>query len=232
MSKRATGGTKTAKKKAVKKKATKKKMAKKRTAREKTPKRVAAKAVKAALAIAGDPAPVAAPVSGFEPRIVVFACNWCSYAGADYAGVSRQRYAPDIRIVRVMCSGRVNPGFIFKAFEAGADGVLVSGCHPGDCHYSFGNLRARENIAVTRKLLHLLGIEPERFRLEWFTAAEGARFAAVVNELVEDIKQAGPSIYRTRPAKRALVADALAAMDEPYPNDRGPHGEKLVQIEA
>lgn len=168
----------------------------------------------------------------FEPRIVVFACNWCSYAGADYAGVSRQRYAPDIRIVRVMCSGRVNPGFIFKAFEAGADGVLVSGCHPGDCHYSFGNLRARENIAVTRKLLHLLGIEPERFRLEWFTAAEGARFAAVVNELVEDVKEVGPTIYRTRPAKRALVADALAAMDEPAPPDRGPHGEKLVQIEA
>lgn len=136
--------------------------------------------------------------AAFEPKVVVFACNWCSYAGADLAGVGRMRYAPNVRLLRTMCSGRINPSFVLRAFEAGADGVLVSGCHPGDCHYSFGNLRARDQAERTRKLLHLLGVEPGRFRLEWFSAAEGGRFARVIDELVDEVRSLGPSPYATR----------------------------------
>ena len=156
-----------------------------------------------------NPTPIQNPQSaiGFEPRIVVFACNWCSYAGADFAGVGRMQYPPNVRLIRVMCSGRVNPGFIFKAFEAGADGVLASGCHPGDCHYAFGNLRARENVEMTKQLLHLLGIEPERFRLEWFTAAEGVKFAQVIKEFVEDVKKVGKSPYRTTADGQRMVSE-------------------------
>lgn len=152
-----------------------------------------------------------------EPRIVVFACNWCSYAGADFAGVGRMQYPATIRIIRVMCSGRVHPAFVLKAFEAGADGVMVSGCHPGDCHYAFGNLRARENIEMTEQLLHLLGIEPERFRLEWFTAAEGAKFARVLTEFAEGVKRVGKSPYRTK------LSEHMA--ETAYGTDEWPSGE-------
>ncbi|MDP2917820.1 MAG: hydrogenase iron-sulfur subunit [Dehalococcoidia bacterium] len=128
----------------------------------------------------------------FEPRIVGFLCNWCAYTGADLAGTSRLKYAPNVDIIRVMCSGRVDPTFILKAFQLGADGVLICGCHPGDCHYSGGNYKAARRIAILKKLLKQFGIEPERLRLDWVSASEGERFASVVNEMTAQIRKLGP----------------------------------------
>jgi F420-non-reducing hydrogenase iron-sulfur subunit len=135
-------------------------------------------------------------MADFEPRIVAFACNWCSYAGADLAGVSRLQYPPNIRTIRVMCSGRVAPGFILRAFEHGADGVFVSGCHIGDCHYGFGNRIAEKHIEMTRHLVEMLGLEPDRLRLEWISASEGEKFASSIREFVERIKELGRSPLR------------------------------------
>jgi len=129
----------------------------------------------------------------FQPRIVAFACNWCSYAGADLAGVSRMQYPPTTRVIRVMCSGRVTPGFILEAFRRGADGVLVTGCHPGDCHYVSGNENAVVTVDKTGRLLELLGLDDERLRLEWISAAEGARFARLMTEFTEQVRKLGPS---------------------------------------
>jgi F420-non-reducing hydrogenase iron-sulfur subunit len=131
-----------------------------------------------------------------EPRIVVFACNWCAYAGADLAGVSRMEYPASIRIIRTMCSGRLDPGFVLRAFEKGADGVLILGCHPGDCQYIEGNLKAEKRVEMLRGLLSALGFDKERLRLRWVSAAEGAKFAGVVREFVEDIKARGPSVVK------------------------------------
>ncbi len=133
----------------------------------------------------------------FEPKIVAFCCSWCSYAGADLAGVSRLQYPANIEIIRVMCSGRIDPTFVLEAFTNGADGVLVAGCHiPSDCHYLSGNLRAQRRIAMTINLLKQFGIEPERLRLEWVSASEGDKFASVVKEMTEKIKELGPSPLR------------------------------------
>jgi len=132
----------------------------------------------------------------FEPRIIGFLCNWCSYAGADLAGVSRIQYPPTLRIVRVMCSGRVDPAFIIEAFRSGADGVLVAGCHPGDCHYLTGNYKTQRRVAMLKRLLEQLGLEPERLRLEWVSASEGDRFATVIKDMTEEIKKLGPSPLR------------------------------------
>ncbi|MFX0116339.1 MAG: hydrogenase iron-sulfur subunit [Candidatus Hodarchaeota archaeon] len=129
----------------------------------------------------------------FDPKIIVFACNWCSYAGADLAGVSRINYPSNIRIVRVMCSGRVNPVFLFKAFLNGADGVLVAGCHPGDCHYLEGNLKAEKRINNTIEALKILGWEDTRLRLEWISASEGKRFAQLMTEFTQVIRELGPT---------------------------------------
>lgn len=129
----------------------------------------------------------------FIPRIVAFACNWCSYAGADGAGTSRIQYSPHFRVIRVMCSGRVTPAFVLRAFELGADGVLVSGCHFGDCHYIFGNHRAVEQFEKTKRLVHIVGLEPERIRLEWVSAAEGHRWAALIDEFTQTITNLGRS---------------------------------------
>jgi F420-non-reducing hydrogenase iron-sulfur subunit len=129
----------------------------------------------------------------FEPKIVGFLCNWCSYAGADLAGVSRIQYPPNLRIIRVMCSGRIDPAFILEAFRSGADGVLLSGCHPGDCHYIAGNYKAQRRGILLKRLLEQLGLEPQRLRIEFVSASEGAKFAAVVKEMVEDIKKLGPN---------------------------------------
>jgi len=134
----------------------------------------------------------------FEPKIVGFLCNWCSYAGADLAGVSRIQYPPNLRIIRVMCSGRIDPAFILEAFRSGADGVLLSGCHPGDCHYIAGNYKAQRRGILLKKLLKQFGLEPERLRIEFVSASEGAKFAAVVKEMVEDIKKLGPSPLKTQ----------------------------------
>ena len=128
----------------------------------------------------------------FEPRLVGFLCNWCSYTGADLAGTARMVYAPNIRIIRVMCSGRVDPQFVLKAFSEGADGVLISGCHPGDCHYQEGNYKALRRHRLLTKMLEQFGIEKERFRLEWVSAAEGVKFQQVCNEFTEQIRKLGP----------------------------------------
>jgi len=140
----------------------------------------------------------AAPIAIWNPRIVVFACNWCSYAGADTAGVSRVQHQPHFRMIRVMCSGRIQPGFVLHAFERGADGVLVSGCHIGDCHYIFGNERAVEQFEITKNVVRILGVEDERLRLEWISAAEGVRFARVIDEFTDEIRKLGPSPLRKR----------------------------------
>ena len=131
-------------------------------------------------------------MENFEPKIVAFCCNWCSYAGADLAGTSRIQYSPNIRVIRVMCSGRVNPLFVIKALSIGADGVLVLGCHPGDCHYIEGNYKTMRRIPLLRKMLKQLGIEEERVRLEWVSASEGAKFAEVTNGFTESIRKLGP----------------------------------------
>jgi len=133
----------------------------------------------------------------FEPKIIGFLCNWCAYAGADLAGVSRIQYPPNIRIIRVMCSGRVDPSFILEALKDGADGVLVAGCHlPSDCHYISGNFKALRRIKLLKKVLEQFGIEPERVRLEWISASEGDKFATVVKDMVEQIKKIGPSPFK------------------------------------
>ncbi|MDP2940781.1 MAG: hydrogenase iron-sulfur subunit [Candidatus Omnitrophota bacterium] len=129
----------------------------------------------------------------FEPQIVGFLCNWCSYAGADLAGTSRMEYPPNIRIIRVPCSGRMNPLFVIKCLMHGADGVLISGCHINDCHYSDGNFYARRRFAVLKKLLEYLGVDPRRFQMSWVSASEGDKWTKVVKELTEEIRQAGPS---------------------------------------
>jgi F420-non-reducing hydrogenase iron-sulfur subunit len=129
----------------------------------------------------------------FEPRILAFCCNWCSYAGADLAGVSRIQYPTNVRILRVMCTGRIEPRHIFSAFEAGADGVVVSGCHPGDCHYISGNLRAEEMINKMKKLLNIIGFDEQRLKLQWVSASEGQLFADYISEFVDLIKTLGPN---------------------------------------
>ncbi|MBE0432645.1 hydrogenase iron-sulfur subunit [candidate division WOR-3 bacterium] len=134
-------------------------------------------------------------MTAFEPKIVAFLCNWCSYAGADLAGVSRIQYAPNIRIIRVPCSGRINPFYIIKALQNGVDGVLVSGCHPGDCHYLSGNFFARRRFALVKRFLEYVGIEPERVQFSWVSAAEGPRFAQIIERVTSDIKRLGPLAY-------------------------------------
>jgi F420-non-reducing hydrogenase iron-sulfur subunit len=128
----------------------------------------------------------------FEPKIVGFLCNWCSYAGADMTGTSRIPYPPNIRIIRVPCSGRVDPLFVLKAFQEGADGVLVAGCHPGDCHYADGNYHARRRYALMHQFLDFMGIDVGRLRVDWVSASEGKRFAQVVAELTDQVRQLGP----------------------------------------
>jgi len=132
----------------------------------------------------------------FEPLVIGFCCNWCSYAGADLAGISRIQYPPNLRIVRVMCSGMVHPNLVIDALTKGADGVIVCGCHIGDCHYIEGNLRAEKRAEAIDLMLEDFGIEPERFRLEWVSAAEGPRFAQVVTEFTEEVRQLGPNPYK------------------------------------
>jgi F420-non-reducing hydrogenase iron-sulfur subunit len=129
----------------------------------------------------------------WDPRIIAFLCNWCSYAGADLAGVGRMQYPPNVRIIRVPCSGRINPLFILAALEQGADGVLVSGCHPGDCHYLSGNYVARRKFALLKEFLEYVGIEEGRVSFSWVSASEGGRFAEVIGEVTNRVKELGPS---------------------------------------
>jgi len=134
----------------------------------------------------------------FEPKIVGFFCNWCSYAGADLAGTSRVKYPPNVRIIRLMCSGRVDEKLIAKAFTAGADGVLVCGCHPGDCHYQKGNINARRRVTGLKPFLEAIGIGSERLRLEWISASEGPKVAKTVKSFTQTIRELGPSPLNRR----------------------------------
>jgi len=130
----------------------------------------------------------------FKPKIIAFLCNWCSYAGADLAGTSRVQYSPAVHSVRISCSSRVDPTFVIKALLMGADGVLIAGCHPGECHYKSGNLLTRRRFMMLKTLLETIGIEPERLRLEWISASEANKFARVIDDFVEQIKKLGPNL--------------------------------------
>jgi F420-non-reducing hydrogenase iron-sulfur subunit len=137
-------------------------------------------------------APMIVDSAGFEPRIVAFFCNWCTYTASDLAGTSRLHYAPNVRVIRVMCSGRLDPQFVLRAFEQGADGVLVGGCHPGDCHYIEGNCKALRRVHLLRRMLRDLGIDEERLRLEWISASEGERLQQVADDMTEKLRAIGP----------------------------------------
>ncbi len=132
------------------------------------------------------------PEKQFEPKIVAFFCNWCTYMAADSAGISRMNYAPNGRVVRLMCSGRIDPQFVLDAFAKGADGVLIGGCHPGDCHYQEGNYKTLRRVHLLRRVLREMGIEDQRFRLEWISAAEADRLRTTMNDMVEKVRTLGP----------------------------------------
>ncbi len=139
----------------------------------------------------------AAGSEAFEPRIIAFVCNWCTYTGADLAGTSRLQMAPNVRIVRLPCTGRIDPLFLVKAFERGADGIIVSGCHPGDCHYTAGNYHARRRFAIFREIMIFMGIDPGRVTFSWVSASEGQKWSVIVNETTERVRALGPfAAYR------------------------------------
>ena len=154
-------------------------------------------------------------MTDFEPRIIAFLCNWCSYVAADAAGVSRLTQQPNARVIRVFCSGMVDPGYVIKAFASGADGVLVAGCHPGDCHYISGNRKALRRSRLLERLLLELGVEKGRFRLEWIAASESPRYVEVINTMTDDIRRLGP-FFESTP-----VAEAACAKQ---PSDQVPNG--------
>ena len=131
----------------------------------------------------------------YEPKILAFCCNWCAYAGADLAGVSRLQMPPNVRVIRVMCSGRVPPELVVRALADGIDGVMIFGCHPGECHYSEGNYFTRRRVLVLKRLLEYVGIKPDRFQLRWVSASEGGKFATVVKEITEKISALGPNTW-------------------------------------
>jgi coenzyme F420-reducing hydrogenase delta subunit len=152
--------------------------------------------------------------AAWQPRILAFLCNWCSYAGADLAGVSRIQYPPNVRVIRVPCSGRVNPMFILRALQQGVDGVLVSGCHPGDCHYLTGNYFARRRFLLMKRILDFCGLEDGRVQFSWVSASEGQKFADVIREVTESIRALGPA---KRLVKHVwdIPADLIAESDTP-----------------
>lgn len=171
----------------------------------------------------------------FKPKIIGFLCNWCSYAGADLAGVSRFQYPPNIRVIRVMCSGRIDPIIMVEAFIHGADGVFVGGCHLGDCHYQEGNYQAERKIKMTKKLIEKAGIEPERLRLEWVAAAEGQRFADLIRDFTDQTKELGPVKGKDGDilAAREVAADnrlrELVGKERELTEDGNVYKEKISQ---
>jgi len=181
----------------------------------------------------------------FEPRIVGFLCNWCAYAGADMAGTSRMVYPPNIRIIRVMCSGRVDPVIVLETLAQGADGVMVMGCHPGDCHYTDGNYQAERKVKMLKKLIAKTGLEAERLRLEWVSASEGERFAGFIKDFTNQLKTLGPSpLAGENPdaemlthmlAAKAAAEDfrlrALVGRERKLVEEGNAYGEKLIQEE-
>ena len=150
----------------------------------------------------------------FEPKILGFLCNWCSYAGADMAGVSRFQYPPTLRVIRVMCSGRVDPVFVLRAFSRGIDGVMVLGCHPGDCHYITGNYYARNRVKVLKQLLELARVNPDRLVLDWVSAGEGERFATLVRDFTERIKALGPFSLAQDREERLVAARRVVESEQ------------------
>jgi F420-non-reducing hydrogenase iron-sulfur subunit len=150
----------------------------------------------------------------FEPKLVAFCCNWCSYPAADGAGVSRMQYPPNVKILRVTCGGRVNPGFVLRAFEMGADAVLVATCHFEDCHYMFGARQAAENYRHLEQVVRMLGIEKERMRLEWISAAESPKFVRVIREMTEEVRKIGPSPIHMRSGQFATRQDVTVSQPE------------------
>lgn len=140
-------------------------------------------------------------MDGFEPKIIGFCCNWCAYAGADLAGIGRIQYPPNLRMIRVMCSGTIEPVYVLEAFQKGADGVFIGGCHPGDCHYQAGNYKTMRKVILMKRLLAQLGISPKRLRLEWVSAAEGQRFAQVVTDFIAEVKELGPNLLNQEVAQ-------------------------------
>jgi F420-non-reducing hydrogenase iron-sulfur subunit len=159
----------------------------------------------------------------FSPKIVAFLCNWCSYSASDLAGTSRIKYAPQVRMIRVMCSGRVDPTFVLKAFALGADGVMIAGCHPGDCHYIEQNYKTLRRYHLLRRMLQDVGIEPERLRLVWASASEGPQLAQAINQFVQEIQQLGPLGWsqnwqedgQRMEALQAIVREHQEAMEVP-----------------
>ena len=147
----------------------------------------------------------------FEPKIIGFLCNWCSYTGADLAGTSRMKYPPNMVAIRVMCSGRVDPGFILSAFQKGADGVIVCGCHPGDCHYVEGNYKCMRRMPLTKRIIKEFGIDEKRLRLEWISASEGAIFQEVITEFTEQIREIGPLELKELNYQPSEIADKVVS---------------------
>ena len=156
------------------------------------------------------------PDETFEPKIVGFCCNWCSYRAADLAGTARIKYSPNVRIIRVMCSGRIDPTFVLKALALGADGVLLAGCHPGECHYIDQNYKAMRRYAMLKQTLAAMGVEPERVKLVWASAAEGQRLAEAVDELVADIKKVGPLQWPANWEENGQRLEALEAIEKEH----------------
>jgi len=147
-------------------------------------------------------------MTDFKPKIVVFCCNWCSYAGADLAGTSRMKIKPYFRVIRAMCSGRIEPTFVFQAFAQGADGVMIAGCHPGDCHYNSGNYKAMRRVMLLRNMLPQLGVEPERLRLEWISASEAPKFQSAVNGFIDEVTELGSLTLNTKAPRETGQARA------------------------
>ena len=149
----------------------------------------------------------------FKPKIIVFCCNWCAYAGGDLAGISRYQIKPYFRVIRTMCSARVDPEWILEAFRLGADGVMVAGCHPGDCHYIGGNYRTRRRVVMLRSLLKQFGLHSERLGLAWISAGEAEKFATTINDFIECIVKLGPSPYRKQKDNAQVVSDSKEIID-------------------
>lgn len=152
----------------------------------------------------------------FEPRIVAFLCNWCSYRAADLAGTARIKYQPNVRMIRVMCSGRVDPAFVLKALALGADGVMIAGCHPGECHYMEQNYKAMRRFAMLKQSLKMFGIEDHRVRLQWASAAEGVQLAAAINEMIDQVRELGPLNWSARWSENGQVEAAIAMLAEEH----------------
>ncbi|MBN2131647.1 MAG: hydrogenase iron-sulfur subunit [Sedimentisphaerales bacterium] len=169
--------------------------------------------------------PVSSESNGYDPRIVAFFCNWCTYTASDLAGTSRMDYAPNTRVVRLMCSGRLDPQFVLAAFRQGADGVLIGGCHPGDCHYLEGNYKCLRRVELLRQMLGQFGIEPERLRLEWISASEGDKVRDVTNEMVQQLRRLGP--LKMEPVPVHKVAGMTTAVEEGTPTCPSPKSDSI-----